>query len=218
MNKLLIIAAVCAAAVLASSCVAVRGSGTKAEDSRQVPAFSSISFNGSYSAELAVGGEATETVTVLLTGDDNIVPLIDTVVEGGVLTIDSEKNLWTDLPLTVKATPFELDGITINGSADVNATGIHGPKINVEVNGSGDVTLSGQAEAVKLEVNGSGDVQARDLKATSVTIEIAGSGDVEVCASKSLSVDIAGSGAVTYYCNPSVVNQDIAGSGELIKK
>lgn len=218
MKKRSVIIGACCTAVLLASCAAVRGSGTRAEDSRQVPAFSIIEFNGSYTAELTVDGPASETVAVELSGDDNLLPLVSTEVDGDLLTVESEKNIWAELPLTVKASLFELDGIIINGSADVQASGVKGPKFRVEINGSGEVGLSGQAESVKLEVNGSGNINARELRATAVEIEIAGSGDVEVCASESLSVDIAGSGDVVYYCDPAEVKQNIAGSGDLIKK
>lgn len=201
-----------------TGCVGVRGSGNKAEEARKVAPFSSVKLNGGYQVDLQVANTQPADVSLLLSGDNNLLPLVKTVVSGGLLTLDSEENLWTNLPMTLQATTGPLQSITVNGSAQGRVSGLTGDKLTLEVNGSGELTLAGQVKELVLDVAGSGTIDARELQAETVTIDVAGSGEAKVCASKSLKVDVSGSGQVEYYCNPSEVIQDIAGSGEVVKK
>jgi len=200
------------------SCNTVRGSGKKADETRHVPAFSELVISGGYEMEINVKPGKPETVALHMSGDDNLLPLIETEVSGDRLTIDSDKSFWTELPLAVRMAPGELSLLKINGSGEIVATGISGKKFVLEVNGSGELELSGKVETLEIEVNGSGEIKARNLQADNVIVDISGSGELEVCASEALEADVAGSGTVIYHCNPAEVKQNITGSGELVKK
>ena len=87
--------------------------------------------------------------------------------------------------------------------------------IVVASDGSGDATLEGKADEVKLSIDGSGDVRAERLAARSVEVSIHGSGDARVNASDKLEARVAGSGDVLYRGHPQHVTRDIAGSGSV---
>ena len=201
-----------------ASCASVRGSGTKAEETRHVPAFSGLTVNGGYQLRIDVVADQVGEVALHLAGDDNILPLVRTTSSGGMLVIESDENLWAQLPITVTDTTAALTAVEINGSAEGRIQGLHGERVTLEINGSGELVLTGKVGELLLDVAGSGKIDARAVEARAVTIDIAGSGEVKTCAREKLKVDIAGSGKVEYYCDPAEVIQDIAGSGELLKK
>ena len=111
---------------------------------------------------------------------------------------------------------FNAEGLalSLDGSGDISAEGLEVGRLELDLSGSGDVRLAGSADALMVGLEGSGDVDARGLRAQQVEIGLAGSGDVDVCALGSLALNVAGSGDVTYYGEPSLPELNLTGSGE----
>jgi hypothetical protein len=203
--------------LLTASCNQVRGSGTLKEETRQIPAFTEIEFNGGYNFKLVIDTKAGDSLDLKLSGDDNLLELVKTTVTNDRLVVESDKNLSPDNPLTVTVSPSNLTVIEINGAADGEVAGLATKELKLTISGSGDIALAGEASKFTLDISGAGDVKAKDLTSKNVVVSIAGAGNAEVCTSDTLEVDIAGSGDVSYYCNPKTVKQDISGSGNLEK-
>ena len=111
---------------------------------------------------------------------------------------------------------FSAEGLALNldGSGDISAEGLEVRRLELGLSGSGDVRLAGRADTLMVGLAGSGDVDTRGLRAQQVEIGLAGSGDVDVCALGSLALNVAGSGDVTYYGEPSLPELNLTGSGE----
>ena len=81
-------------------------------------------------------------VTALtVTTDDNILPLIETTVDGDTLRNGSKQSYSTRLGVNVKITVPALNGVAVSGSGDIKATGLKADEMEARVTGSGDVTL-----------------------------------------------------------------------------
>jgi hypothetical protein len=210
----------------------VTGSGVSKTETRQVAGFTGIGL--AVSAKVEVRQGANEGLTI--TGDDNIVPLIETVVEDGKLKIRwNEKNLSTsykDLTITVDAKTIE--SLSIAGSGDIHMDSLKTAKLKtsiagsgnllikamdtdsatVSISGSGNYNVSGKAANFEASIAGSGDVKASKLEANNVKISVAGSGDAAVWAKENLKVSVAGSGDVKYY-GDAKVSSSVAGSGSV---
>jgi Putative auto-transporter adhesin, head GIN domain len=212
-----------------------KGSGKTMTDKRAVTGFDSLSLKGSFDVSLVQG--AAEGVEV--TGDDNIVPLIETRVDGNKLVISSKKgtSFSTRNPITiavqaknlnaiavsgsgdVKANGLKVDalGVSISGSGNVKLDGLQSSSLGVVISGSGDFSASGKATTQIISISGSGDVHTEKLEGTDVTVKIAGSGDAQVWAKNTLTASIAGSGDITYI-GDAKVTQSVAGSGSVARK
>lgn len=216
----------------------VRGSGKTASEIRSVAGFETVNANGSMDVQIKQTGR--ELVTV--SGDDNIVPLIETRVidksQGRTLDIRFKPgaSIHSVSKVLVVIEVIKLQGVALSGSGDVLIDGVKGDlleaslsgsgdirmvaveckEIKLRLSGSGDATLAGRAGQLGIKISGSGDVRAKSMDAESVSVSIAGSGDAQVAASKALTVSIAGSGDVAYVGNPSV-SSSIAGSGSVKK-
>ena len=218
----------------------VVGSGHSATETRNVSDFEAITSDGSMDLEVRqTGKEAVE-----VQADDNLLPLIETVVEPGsngrtlVIRFKRGESISHHSSIKVRIDVVKLNSISTSGSGDVAVESLKTPsfklaisgssdaKLNalatdafeLRISGSGDVVGSGNARQVKVSIAGSGDADLDALVADDVTVRIAGSGDASVNANKALDVSIAGSGDVTYRGNPASLKTSTAGSGSISRR
>jgi hypothetical protein len=104
--------------------------------------------------------------------------------------------------------------LEINGSGSINACFNTIGSTNADINGSGDINLSGKSNSFDISINGSGEIKAFEYIVNQAKVEISGSGDTEINVSNNLNVEINGSGSVTYKGKPAVYS-DINGSGSI---
>ncbi len=199
------------------ACNAVEGNGEFAQETRNTPLFDVIEVDG---GEIEVITSVTHKpgqrqVSLLLEGDSNLLPLVETHISGRRLILDSECELDPSLPLRLRIAMPSLRAVEINGSGRVTVENVGAESVVVDVSGSGDVSLEGQVGTLRGDISGSGVIRARGLEARHAQIDISGSGRAFVCADERLSADVSGSGEVTYYCEPGQVDRDISGSGNI---
>lgn len=216
------------------------GSGQVQTERRTPGAFDAIVAAGSI--DLVVRQGAQEAIE--LSADDNVLPLIETVVEdsrhGRSLMIRLRRgvSLTTKTPIKATVDVVRLQALTsagsgriqvgelktptlrlsLSGSGDASLQALNTETLEVRIAGSGDVRATGTAGQVKVTIAGSGDVDLLPLAADDVTISIAGSGDAKVTANKSLSATIAGSGDVVYAGSATAIRTSVAGSGKVSKR
>ena len=197
-----------------ASAETVTGSGTPATETRNAAGTRAVSLSVPGRLEIVAG----DTEKLTLTGDDNVLPLVETLVERGELRIRFRErgpfNLRTRTPLRMTLTAKAIEGISISGSGEVVANTVDARKLALSIAGSGDITLGGKAQALEVQIAGSGNVRAGKLEARSAHVSIAGSGDATLWARESLEASIAGSGDVRYYGDPSV-QRSVMGSGSI---
>jgi len=189
----------------------VQGSGKPAHDVRHVGSFDSIDVGGALDADITVGSAQDVTVD----GDDNVVPLVRTELEGHVLRLRTKGSYHPQLPLIVHVTVPSLSGIAVSGAGHVRAQGIQGGDLALSVGGAGDVTAAGSAHQVTVDLSGAGSIDASALHAERATVKVGGAGSVDVYATQSLSATIAGAGHVRYDGHPAQIDKQISGVGSL---
>ena len=189
------------------------GSGVAAEETRTLGAFHALRL--AVPADVVVvQGPAP---AVVLRGDDNLLALLETRVEGDALVIEMDGSYRSKLGLDLRVTTPRLSSVSISGSGDVRVEGLDGESFGISVAGSGDVTAAGRVDKLDASISGSGDLFLFELQAADASVSIAGSGDVRVSASSSLDVSIAGSGDVKYRGDPRL-SLSVAGSGRVVRQ
>lgn len=86
-----------------------------------------------------------------------------------------------------------------------------------QIEGSGEIKITGSAMNSELRITGSGHMRAGHLDTESCITYIIGSGTIDTRVSKTLDVTIMGSGIVNYFGNP-VITSYISGSGKIVKQ
>lgn len=173
--------------------------------------------------------------TVTVKAQENIAELLDFKVVDYQLIIDTKTCFRSGEAVEVYVNSNVFEALKVNGSGDIHSlTDIIGRKLNIAINGSGDVTaeiknrltvvsingsgdvnLSGAADRMEVSINGSGDVKAPNMTCESTSVNISGSGDVFVNAEKYLEANIRGSGDLRYTGFPTDTIFSIKGSGTI---
>lgn len=215
----------------------IEGNGQIKKETRNTGTYMSVSSNGFWDINLVFG----ESGTIVLEGDENLLPYIETIVEDGNLKIKMKQKLNIRTKNRIKVTvPLKImTGIALSGSGNIRGEGkfynegktrvwLSGSgKIDIQfqkagsieagISGSGGIRLSGMAQTVDARVSGSGNADLSKLKAEEATAHISGSGDIELNASKTIDARISGSGNVSYSGSAEEVRKHLSGSGKLIK-
>jgi hypothetical protein len=214
----------------------VTGNGQAASDVRHTGEFNAIGLGGSMALKLKQGS----TTSVVVHGDSNLLPLIETVVERDrslQLRWKRGVSVRSQAPVYVEVVAPQVQAVASAGSGDVDIDAMKVPRLSlaikgsgglrarglatddlaISVSGSGDLKLAGQATHLAIQISGSGGIDAGELRSDEVTVGITGSGHAVVHASRMLVASIAGSGGIRYSGEPSV-QQSIAGSGKVSKR
>ena len=115
----------------------VEGNGSIKRQARQVANFTGLALEVPGKLELRMG----ERESVSIETDDNVLPLIETVVENGTLKIRPSKrnlNLRTkNLKIVVNAR--QIERLALGGSGSVDADRLRAPRLNIDLGGSGGI-------------------------------------------------------------------------------
>ncbi|MEO6708458.1 MAG: head GIN domain-containing protein [Planctomycetota bacterium] len=189
------------------------GSGVSATQTRLVPEFHALRIEGSCDAKVAIGGAA----SLEITADDNLIDDLTTEVVDGVLVIamkDGANDSFRVGPRATISVPA-FDCAVIEGSGDVDVTGVNGEKFEVRISGSGDLSARGKATNVSVAIEGSGDIDLGALESQQASVSIDGSGDARVRCSQSLTAAVNGSGDIDYLGSPAQTHIAVSGSGDV---
>lgn len=209
----------------------VKGAGDPVKKDLAVGDFHGIQVMGSLSVELTQAAAQ----TVQVEGQANLVELVETTVENGIWMIGTSKCYSTDKPFVVRINVPSIDRVAVMGSGDVKGKNQFGAdKVDIDVQGSGDVSmtfncksldatvqgsgdikLGGECQELVATVQGSGDVKAVEMKSQRAMATVTGSGDVTVAVIESLNAKVTGSGDVKYKGKPKEVKSSITGSGDV---
>jgi hypothetical protein len=182
----------------------VKGSGVARSENRETKSdFTGVRDEGAANVYIKVGSAR----SVKVEGDDNIVPLVTTKVSDGVLIIKTRKSFKPKKKLLVTVTMPSLENVQLDGSANITAQNVNANKLEVGLDGAGNLTLSGRANSVEATLNGAGNIKLLDLNAADVSATVDGAGDIDVWATASLKAEVNGVGNINYKGSPKVSKQ-----------
>ena len=209
----------------------MRGSGSVISESRSVSGFTHIMLKGGGRVSVEVTGEESLTIEA----EENLMPLLTSEVEDGVLVLASSEDISPTQDIVYAITVDGLSGVTIQGSGELSAPDVETSAFEAIASGSGelflpnlntqelvvritrprDAEVSGSASHLELDVSGSGSYLGQDLVAMTANVDNSGSGDATVNVSDNLKATLNGSGSIIYYGEPESVDSSVSGSGEI---
>lgn len=208
-----------------------RGEGPVKSETRPATGFHAVNVALPGATEVRVADQ----YSVVVHAQENLLPLLKTTVENGVLRCYFDKNVSHAEGLKIEISGPAFDGFELAGSGTLRVlTPLHGDHLDLAIGGSGtielpladvrnvqcsiagsgDIQIGGKAETASFEIAGSGDIAAKGLLANTGEASIAGSGSVTCNVAQSLKAGIAGSGDIFYTGSPTV-DTDISGSGKV---
>lgn len=189
----------------------VQGSGKLATETRDVASFSKIDMRGAYDVTVKLGAKQ----HVEITGDDNLVKLVETKVQDGALVLSTKENVHPKNKLKVAITAPNLQAFALKGAGDVTIDGIHENNFTLDLRGAGDLTASGEAKQLDVTLKGAGDLKLYDLHSENASVDLSGAGNVDIYASKDLKAKVSGVGDLSYKGHPATVEKNKSGVGEI---
>lgn len=223
-----------AIALLSTGCAlnCINATGPVETRTVEVAPFTGIAVEGAAQVIL----EKADVQSITVTGQSQVIDLLETKVGGGVWKIRTSKCWDSDTTLTVHiAMPSALNSIAVSGSADVDAgtvfgtdgielstsgsgsirvTELNAKSLDLDISGSGEITVRGTCSELEGSISGSGDLHAVDLAANAAKLKISGSGNAAVKAISTLDASVSGSGVVRYSGKPDV-RSSVSGSGSV---
>jgi hypothetical protein len=178
----------------AFSTVAVQGSGKIVKQTVDVKDFDRISLEGSGNVYLGQG----QTESLTIEADDNILPLLDTRVQGSELVLGMQPNqsINPSKAIVYRITTKDLKGITLKGSGNFYVEPAQSKDLAISLLGSGDVQIKGlNADSLALNLSGSGNITIGKIAVKTIDTTVNGSGNIKLDGkSDSQTVTISGSG------------------------
>jgi hypothetical protein len=181
-------------------------------------------------ADLSVRPGSEEKVVV--EAEQKVLKVLDFQVKGDTLVLTTKGSFSTDKGVKIAVTIKALRSLKTEASGNSTVEGFSGNEADVELGGSGDVSLknlkygrlgivikdsgnveaSGSGKTLTARIDGSGNIDTTKYAAQMVDARVDGSGNIRVHADENLKAAIGGAGNIEYKGKPKVA-QSITGAG-----
>ncbi len=198
----------------------VKGNGSIKSESRAVSDFHAVSIGSGIQAKVTLG----ERASLVLEGDENLLPLLEVKQEGGRLTLGSTKSLRPTQAIRATLVTPRLDSVDASGGSRVEAPATPGPRFTIGasggskveidgldsaelvVDGSGGSTLkiTGRAGRLTVEASGGSKVLAADVPVTDAKVDASGGSRVELAVSHEVKGETSGGSTVALRGQPQI--------------
>jgi hypothetical protein len=131
MNRITITLIAAAAIFAGCSRPGVKGDGVVKTEDRSITDFSKIVVTGGYQIKWSSGKPALNIST-----DQNLLPLIETVINGDTLRIESKQNLSPTKGITIILSSASLADVRLTGGNVFKGSQITGPDLRLESTGA----------------------------------------------------------------------------------
>lgn len=191
----------------------VTGSGVIKTETRPVSSFTAIDASGAFDVEVVCQKEP----SLVLEGDDNLLPLVKSEVRGNTLYLKPEANFSVKRAIRVRISVPNVDSISSSGAGSFRIVDVKNSKMKIDASGASNFDIGGETVVLDLGLSGATKVDTEKLRAARVRISLSGAGKANVFASEELDAEVSGAGSVTYIGDPKV-NKKVSGVGSVSKK
>lgn len=189
----------------------IQGSDNIVSESREVDSFESVHISSVINATITQGNQE-----VLVRANDNIIDLINIEVRENVLYIDLEKGNYGDISINVAISNNQLTAVTTVGVNSVEINEFNDlDHLDVNIEGVGNIRMSGSAEEVEINSSGSSNLEAFNFSSALCEINLTGVGNVQVTVIDELVGALSGVGNILYKGTPNI-DVEVTGVGNVV--
>src|SRR5881398_2277412 len=124
--------------------VGVHGSGVRKTEKRDLGPFTAIETSGAFEVNVT----CQKTASFEIEADDNILPLIESEVRGGVLHLTTTKNYSSTGGILVRITLPNLESVRSTGAGKFNINDLKSDNFKIDSTGAATVIVDGQSKSV----------------------------------------------------------------------
>ena len=216
------------------SFIGVKGSGNVIKENRELSAFNAIDVGSAFHVFIKIG----EPQSLLIETDDNLIPLIETKVKNGELTISTKKNITTPETMNVyitmaKLTKIELSGaskliaedilendkmeIDLSGASRIKAA-IKTHLLELDLSGASNASLSGHSTNLNIDASGASNLKLSELEVAEANIDCSGASNIWLWVLTKLEGEASGASNIYYKGDPQQVNVETSGAASVSRK
>ena len=191
-----------------------KGSGKIVTQQRDVKGFKGVDVGNAFLVEIT----AQKDFSVEIEADDNLLSLIKTEVNDGVLEIETEGRVSPTNQIKVRISAPDIDNLDVSGAANLTLNGVKNSSLSVEASGASKLKVAGETTKLTVDVSGASKLDAEDLKASKADVEASGASHIDVNVSEELSVDASGASKIVYSGTPSSLHKKTSGASSISQK
>jgi hypothetical protein len=192
----------------------VKGSGQTASEVRELSGFRAVDVSGVFQVEIT----AQKDFGVEVEADDNLLHLIKTEVQGGVLKIETACRVSTSNPIRIRVSAPDIDNLEVSGAANVTLNDLKNSSLVVDSSGASKIKIAGETAKLMIDVSGATKVDAENLKAENATVEASGASQIDVNVAGRLAADASGASKIVYSGTPSDIEKKTSGASKVSAK
>ena len=189
----------------------VKGSGNVVTETRDISGFKAIDVSGVFNVEIVAQKE----FSVQIEADDNLIPLIQTEVNDGVLEISTEKRIKSSSKMTIRISAPDIEKIQASGVAKVFLSELNNAALKIDTSGASKVTVTGETRDLNIEVSGASKIEAENLSSVNADIDASGASKVSVNVTGDLKADCSGASKVSYSGTPANIEKHASGASKI---
>jgi hypothetical protein len=211
----------------------IKGNNNYVTQKISTQSYDKINISSSIDVEIINGKEG----NIVLKAEENLIEYIEIYCKNNTLTIKikNNTNLDNDKQILVQIPVEKISEITSSGSSNVSGKVVlNSEKLNLNLSGSGDLslhldvenlnakvvgsgslTLKGIANTCDFNVAGSGALEGKKLICSNVVARVAGSGGCNFTVNTTLKAYVVGSGSINYTGEPEILESKTVGSGSI---
>lgn len=212
----------------------IKGDGRDISEAREVSDYNGIKVRGRIQVTLTQGTEE----KVEVQAASNIIPLITTTVNDGLLTIESTNKISQDESVEVRITTAQIQKLDIaEGASVVMQNSFTGDNITIDSNAGTTgrlqlqyknlqcnlsagayIDLDGKVDSASFSASAGSNIDAKDLKAIKCQVLASAGSTTDVNVTDELTADINSGSIFNYEGNPKVSNIQSAAGGIIRKR
>jgi hypothetical protein len=188
----------------------IKGDGVIKTENRPIADFSALVVKGGYKIRWSTGKPA-----LTISSDQNLLPLVKTIVSGNTLQIDWEENLVPTKGITITLSSGSLADVQLTGAINLTAGQLSGHDLKLESNGASVISVDGSVANLEAKLSGASKLNAKSLQTQTATLSLDGASYGDVTVTDTLNASISGAGVLTYSGNPKSVEKNVSGAGSI---
>jgi hypothetical protein len=213
----------------------VQGSGVLVTQEMNLSGFSRLVISHAFEADV----RKSDTYSVVITVDDNLVDHLDVSKRGDTLYVGIDNvSLLGDATLRAKITMPTLEGLAASGATKVTATGFRSSArfdlkvsgassfeaemdsgdVRMRVSGASTVTLDGSGGNADIGVSGASRARLEGFSLQDVQVEASGASSATVNVAGRLDAEASGASTILYLGNPQLGRIEESGASSVKPK
>ncbi len=229
--SVIILTQFCASCVFSPS---ISGNGKVVTQERNPGEFKAIKVSRGMNVYISQGPQT----NVRVEADENLLPVIETELEGNVLKISADRNIRHAKSKKVFITTPGLDRITASAGSNVytettlqseelEVSASAGSNIKLEVNArsihasasaGSNIRLGGKSKSLVARASSGSNIKAEDLSTADSEASVSSGANIWVSVKNKLKGSASSGGNVFYYGNPGTTDINRSSGGNVIKK